>query len=220
MSEAQQPLAEPVRFISSLERRARGEMMLPSEPALEPSAVLAGFQETFRRLGLNTELVLQVAAQTYALAEVLVAHGVIASEELDQCRQTLEDHLRETSDVDNVVQLAREPDKYSIEAGGAHVDCENRLPICHAACCRLRFALSQQDIDERVMQWEVGRPYLNRQRPDGYCVHCNESTNGCEVYDHRPGVCRRYDCRDDPRIWEDFERRIPNPKLVGLFPNG
>lgn len=68
------------------------------------------------------------------------------------------------------------------------------------------------------MQWEIARTYINRRRPDGYCVHCDSETKGCQVYEQRPGVCRRYDCRRDTRIWTDFENRIPNRELVGLHP--
>jgi putative zinc- or iron-chelating protein len=32
-----------------------------------------------------------------------------------------------------------------------------------------------------------------RKRPDGACVHLGEK--GCTVYEHRPTVCRTYDCR-------------------------
>lgn len=31
------------------------------------------------------------------------------------------------------------------------------------------------------------------------------------MYAARPAVCRSYDCRDDPRIWSDYARRIPAP---------
>jgi hypothetical protein len=32
------------------------------------------------------------------------------------------------------------------------------------------------------------------------------------VYAQRPGACRAYDCRHDPRVWIDFEARIPAPR--------
>jgi hypothetical protein len=32
------------------------------------------------------------------------------------------------------------------------------------------------------------------------------------VHHARPRTCRVYDCRRDPRIWLDFERRIPAPE--------
>ena len=50
-----------------------------------------------------------------------------------------------------------------------------------------------------------GRPYLLRHGPDGRCAHLGPT--GCDAYAHRPATCRRYDCRDDPRVWTDYARR-------------
>ena len=107
-------------------------------------------------------------------------------------------------------------DKYSVDPGHEPIDCADRVALCQAACCRLRVPLSREEIDEHVVQWDTARPYLNRQRHDGYCVHCDEATHECAIYEQRPGICRTFDCRSDQRIWIDFERRIPNPKLAGV----
>lgn len=32
-----------------------------------------------------------------------------------------------------------------------------------------------------------------QQRPDGGCIHLSET--GCTVYQHRPSICRSFDCR-------------------------
>jgi hypothetical protein len=84
--------------------------------------------------------------------------------------------------------------------------------VCKARCCTLAFALSSADLDEGVIRWDYGQPYQIRQRAsDGYCVHNDPDSHGCTVHAQRPAVCRRYDCRDDPRIWADYERRILAP---------
>jgi hypothetical protein len=106
------------------------------------------------------------------------------------------------------VHIDEQPDKYTLDGLGAEIDCESRLHLCHAACCRLNFPLALQDIKEGVVQWNPDQPYMNRQREDGYCVHCSAADRHCQVYTQRPAVCRKYDCRKDPRIWSDFERRI------------
>lgn len=89
------------------------------------------------------------------------------------------------------------------------------LPICGGRCCTLHFALSTQDLDEGVIRWDYGRPYLIRQRAsDGRCVHSDPERGHCTAYEHRPLPCRTYDCRDDPRIWADFDKKIladPSP---------
>ena len=81
------------------------------------------------------------------------------------------------------------------------------LPICQARCCKLSFPLSTQDLDEGVIRWDYGEPYLIRQRAsDGYCVH--NGAGSCTVHAQRPMICRTYTCKDDKRIWADFDARI------------
>ena len=85
-------------------------------------------------------------------------------------------------------------------------------------CCRLSFALSTEELDEGVIRWDYGQPYLIRQRAsDSYCVHNDPETHACTVHAQRPRVCRRYDCRTDARIWVDYEKRIVAQSLVGSY---
>jgi Fe-S-cluster containining protein len=100
------------------------------------------------------------------------------------------------------------------------IDCQARIPLCKGRCCKLSFPLTFQDLDEGVVKWEYSRPYQIRKRADAYCVHSDEATRGCQVYDQRPAVCRSYDCRNDRRIWTDFEKRIPAPEEVLDAPPG
>ena len=79
-------------------------------------------------------------------------------------------------------------------------------------CCKLTVALSSADLDEGVIRWDYGQPYMIRQRAsDGFCVHNDPATHGCTVHAQRPLVCRKYDCRDDARVWIDYDKRIPAP---------
>jgi Fe-S-cluster containining protein len=48
-------------------------------------------------------------------------------------------------------------------------------------------------------------------------VHLERGGCRCSIYAQRPVPCRAYDCRNDKRIWADFERRIPSPELERLF---
>jgi len=99
-------------------------------------------------------------------------------------------------------------DKYTTEV--SELPCAEVLHLCKAKCCTFNFALSTADLDEGVIRWDYGQPYLIRQRAsDGFCVHNDPDTHFCTVHHHRPRICRSYDCRKDPRVWSDFENRIP-----------
>ncbi len=98
-------------------------------------------------------------------------------------------------------------DKY--QTPSPDVPCDELIPICGARCCTLSFALTPADLDEGVIRWDYGQPYLIAQRAsDGYCVHNAPGSRGCTVHSHRPRVCRTYDCREDKRIWSDYANRI------------
>jgi Fe-S-cluster containining protein len=103
-------------------------------------------------------------------------------------------------------------DKY--DEPGADIPCHELVHLCQARCCSFTFSLSTQDLDEGVIRWDYGQPYLIRQRAsDGYCVHHDPSSRGCTVHGYRPRVCRVYDCRDDQRVWLDYAQRIPAPPV-------
>lgn len=100
--------------------------------------------------------------------------------------------------------------KYDAEVNGP--PCMELMHICQARCCALTFSLSSEDLDEGVIRWDYGQPYLIRQRAsDGKCVHNSPETGGCTVHQYRPRVCRVYDCRKDDRVWVDFEKKIVAP---------
>jgi len=99
-------------------------------------------------------------------------------------------------------------DKYEIAS--PDIPCAELIPLCQARCCTFGFPLSTQDLDEGVIRWDYGQPYMIRQRKsDGYCVHNDPSSHGCTAHGFRPRVCRVYDCRHDERVWIDYEKRIP-----------
>ena len=108
-------------------------------------------------------------------------------------------------------------DKYEVEP--SNPPCDEVLHLCEARCCSFDFALSTVDLDEGVIRWDYGQPYRIRQRAsDGYCVHHDPGARRCTVHGQRPRVCRVYDCRDDPRVWIDFARRIPAPREAAETP--
>ena len=60
------------------------------------------------------------------------------------------------------------------------------------------------------VKWGIGHPYVLSHASAGYCVHNATATRSCAVYEDRPGVCRRYSCVGDTRIWSDFDAMVLN----------
>jgi Fe-S-cluster containining protein len=181
--------------------------------------VARGLEYSHHRANSNTGKVLEVTSFAYALIELLAEKGVLGLEELDERQRVVGERLAERFRElgMGVVRAEPEVDKYDAQAPEVAIDCDRRLHLCRAACCRLQFALTRQDIEEGIVRWDFGRPYMIAQGPDGYCGHLERDTHRCGIYANRPVPCRAYDCRRDPRIWADFERRIPSPQLEELF---
>jgi hypothetical protein len=154
---------------------------------------------------------LRLAARVVALGDELEQRDAAAAAVVEAAEPKALLRIR-YADEGTPQRLALGPpiDKYRVVASAP--PCAELMPICHARCCKLSFALSTQDLDEGVVRWEHARPYLIRHRPgDGRCVH-NDASGGCSIHAQRPAICRSYDCRNDPRVWIDYERRIPAPE--------
>jgi Fe-S-cluster containining protein len=108
------------------------------------------------------------------------------------------------------VRLADMGDKYADDQI-VEIDCASRIHLCHARCCTFKFFLTKQDLDEGIARWDYGNPYWIRQADDGYCMHSDPQTRACTVWAQRPHTCRKYDCRNDKRVWLDFDKMIPAP---------
>lgn len=203
---------------------------IESETSLAPPAHLSetedlreqvaqGFMYSHSRENANTSKVLEVAAFSYALIELLTERGVITVAELDERKKQVGQRLVEkfTEKGMGVALTSEEQDKYEYK-NEVTIDCENRMHLCRGACCRLRFALSVQDLEEGKVKWDLGHPYMIRHNAEGYCHHNETDTHRCTVYENRPIVCRAYDCSKDKRIWADFANKIISPDLQNLFP--
>jgi Fe-S-cluster containining protein len=168
-------------------------------------------------IGSNLAGTQQISASVYALTELLIAKGVIGLQELEERKESINKRMMAQMQEKwlGARMLADETDKYDARAEVA-IDCEARIPLCKASCCKLSFYLSRQDLEEGVVRWEFGRPYHIAHNAKGYCVHCDDATKKCSVRANRPLTCRTYDCRQDKRIWADFDKRIPNPDLAKL----
>ena len=103
---------------------------------------------------------------------------------------------------------------------------------CEAPCCRRQFMSD----DEGWYRYRDARPiYLEAgadvrivgwaKQPDGRqpmleCTAFDTKTLRCGVYETRPEHCRTYDCREDARVWIDYEKRIPAPLPASIRPAG
>jgi hypothetical protein len=176
--------------------------------------LIRGLLYTHNRANANTAQVHEANATVQALIEVLEDAGVLDRAALEQCQRDARVRLqREYVDRGMAVAVQEfEVSKYEF-TGGPMIDCEARLPLCGAACCKLPLALSSDDVREGVLTWDTGRPYMMARGADHYCVHLDRQTRQCGVYGQRPIPCRGYDCRGDRRIWLDFDARIINPRI-------
>ncbi len=191
----------------------------PTEAEALRGEVARGLLYVHSRLNGNTTRTLEAASFLYALVEILADKGLITIDELDARKTVVAQRLERQLREQGMGALFQDPeqDKYTF-AQVAVVDCASRIPLCHATCCRLPFALSRQDVYEGVVHWELAQPYLIAQGADGYCTHLQGARSDpaschCGIYTHRPLPCRAYDCRNDERIWLDFDQSIVNPAI-------
>lgn len=178
--------------------------------------VAKGLLYAHSRLNANTSKTLEAASFLYALVELLSEKGLLTVEELDQRKRVVGQRLAEQFRVNGNGVMLQDPeyDKYAFDQE-VGIDCADRVHECRAACCRLPFALSRQDVREGIVHWDLGRPYLIAHDGNGTCGHLDPTTRACSVWAHRPVPCRAFDCRQDERIWLDYENAIINPDVSG-----
>ncbi len=154
----------------------------------------------------------------HELVDLLKARGVLAETDLAA-------EERDDDDPEEPVEAADAPARMSwpgialrVEpeepAPPVRVNCAERMHICHAVCCKLNFALTPEEVDAGKARWDLGFPYMIRHGSNGYCIHNDTATGRCSVYADRPGVCHRYDCTNDPRIWKDFDNMVLNEEWI------
>jgi Fe-S-cluster containining protein len=170
---------------------------------------------THTALSNNAGRINETEAFLYGLMDTLIQKGVVTQEEVlaqtEQIRQEMFDkgELLGPGIVLRVDAEAPPPD-----ADFVPVNCEERLPICKAVCCRLSFSLNASEVESGTVKWDLGRPYHIRQEQDGYCTHLSRAGQGCNIYHDRPRVCRRYSCANDTRIWKDFDAMELNEEWI------
>ncbi|MEZ4399007.1 MAG: YkgJ family cysteine cluster protein [Kofleriaceae bacterium] len=148
-----------------------------------------------------------------SLVQILHTRDVLADGHLELLARV---RARVTALTKPGVRLDRTDDKYGVVP--AEIDCAARMHLCHGRCCAYSIMLSAQDLAEGKLRWRVDEPYYLPHGDHGSCAYQDRTSGACEAYAHRPAQCRSYDCRQDARIWIDFEAGIPAPMPPGLVP--
>jgi hypothetical protein len=116
------------------------------------------------------------------------------------------------------IRLSLVTDKYEVVS--PDIDCASRIHLCGARCCSFEVALSPQDIREKVVPFELDRPYMLPRDAETKRCACMDDKGACTIYEQRPAACRTFDCRGDARVWIDYEARIPAPLPTAIRPAG
>lgn len=149
----------------------------------------------------------------FGLIDYLIAKNGLSTDELKGYVEQVKKEINAKGENLNpgVALRIENPDKIPPPP---RVNCEERLHICKAVCCKLSFALSPPEVESGKIKWELGRPYFIRQEKSGYCSHINPENKCCSIYKERPGVCTNYSCENDKRIWKDFDNMELNEEWI------
>src|SRR5262245_51921434 len=121
--------------------RANGDVGLSgvSEALAELHGEIAGgLLYTHHRANTNTSKTLEVTAFAYALIELLLEKGLLTEEELNERKRQVAHRLSERFREAGMGVVFQDPEenKYKFQSPTG-IDCENRIHLCKAACCRL-----------------------------------------------------------------------------------
>lgn len=180
--------------------------------------VVAGFLNAHERENAESARLLETTSFLHAAIDLLAEHGLIDADALGERVSVVMNRLAHAflREGMGVTLMEMEEDKYGYPET-SEVDCAARYHICKAVCCRQQFALSRQDVEEGILRWELGAPYMARKEADGNCPHLDRETCLCTVHENRSIPCRVYSCRDDKNIWLDFDNMVPVPNLDGAY---
>jgi Fe-S-cluster containining protein len=187
---------------------AENEQKSDEDVAQALEEIRRGLRFSHVMMSVNQDQGNEAVAYVQALADVLVEKGLLRHEELEEPLERAREEIAQV--MMPRVRLADMGDKYG-QGVSVEIDCASLIPLCRGRCCSFKFFLTKQDLDEGTARWDYGNPYWIKQAGDGYCVHSDPQTRTCGIHARRPHICRQFDCRNDQRIWLDFEKRISAP---------
>src|SRR5436853_6118066 len=169
---------------------------------------------THTALGLNAIRLSEVESFTYGLIDALIGRGLLSAEDISGSVGNIREEILQKGEIEGCGVALRVDSQEEATRPMVKVDCEARWHICNGVCCKLDFALSQEEVEGGKLKWDLGRPYFIRHESDGLCSHSERGTGRCGVYQDRPAVCRNYSCAHDKRIWKDFEKMELNEEWL------
>lgn len=168
---------------------------------------------THSSLSNQAERINEIESFLYGLIDTLIAQDVIDKNTLENVVKQVRDETLQKKEHFHA-GIAINVDNSEKQEDFVPVNCEERLPVCKAVCCKLNFALSVDEIEAGKAKWDLGQPYFIRQKINGYCTHLDTKSTCCSIYPDRPKVCRKYSCAKDKRIWIDFENKVLNHEWI------
>jgi hypothetical protein len=137
---------------------------------------------THTALSKNAEEACEVASLAFGLVDLLVQKGVIAHHEVLESARAVREEMHAQGEMTGPgvalrIDAPAEPGRETVL-----VNCQERLPICKAICCKLSFALTAQEVEDGHVRWDLGMPYNIRQEASGFCTHLQDDPRGCGVY--------------------------------------
>lgn len=169
---------------------------------------------THTALGESFSRTSEGRAFLYGLADVLLAKGYVNETELTAAVDNVRAELTQRGELSGPGVMVRIDTEDGSGEQTIEVDCSARMHICKAVCCRLDFALTVPEVESGKVKWDLGRPYFIRHSANGCCTHQDLKGGSCSVYADRPGVCKRYSCAKDTRIWKNFEQMELNTEWI------
>jgi len=181
--------------------------------ALLEEQVERGNLFTHSALSRQSARINEIESFLFAVIDLVTQKGITAPDELSDAVRKVREEMMEKQELSYPGISLRVDDPNDDQF--IPVNCEERMHICKAVCCKLDFALNIEDIESGKVKWDLGRPYFIRHEPKTcHCSHIDTASLKCTIYDNRPSVCKKYSCANDKRIWTDFEKMELNEEWI------
>ncbi len=171
-------------------------------------AVRAGFHMTHAVQARAMQAEFEHAVIVQSLLHVLLEKKLLSRDELDAVYPQMQHALAELRSH----QLAAGPRMTQPLEGHPEptgLDCSAHHKDCEAACCTsFSVVLTPEEAASGKYMWDVAFPYRLLTNDAGECVYLDSERRRCTIWADRPIVCRSYDCRDDGRIWSNYQSRM------------